>query len=112
MKYAWIDIGDGRSVYRRIDEQPQGPRSSLPCPMVMTDTMPETQSMLDGKYYTSKAKLRETYRQAGVVEVGNDAQRLMKVKPSPDKKTIREAIRKAAAEHSMGRRPDRTPVPA
>ena len=111
MKYAWIDIGGGRSVYRRIDEQPVK-RSSLPCPMINLDTMPETQSMLDGKYYTSKAKLRETYKQAGVVEVGNDPARLKKSKPTPDKKTIRDAIRKAAAEHSMGRRPDRAPVQA
>lgn len=108
-EFAWIDLGDGRSVFRRIDER-TGPRSSLPCPMVMTDTMPETQSMLDGKFYTSKSQLRQTYKQAGVIEVGNDAARFRVEKPKPDRKTIREAVRKAASEYKMGRRPDKTPV--
>lgn len=38
----------------------------------ISDDMPPTRSPLDGKYYTSKSKLRETYRAAGVYEVGND----------------------------------------
>ena len=46
-------------------------RSHLPSPMVLMDGC-EVTSPLDGKTYTSKSKLRETYRAAGVVEVGNE----------------------------------------
>ena len=32
----------------------------------------DVQSMVNGKRYSSKSKLRQHYRDAGVVEVGND----------------------------------------
>jgi hypothetical protein len=41
--------------------------------MVIRDGMDAVQSMLDGQMYESKSSLRRTYRQAGVVEVGNDS---------------------------------------
>lgn len=76
-EYAWFDAGNGRQVYRRIVE-PSRSRSSLPCPMLITDSIEPTQSMADGQTYTSKAALRRTYRADGnpqgkeYVEVGND----------------------------------------
>ena len=109
MEFAWFDIGDGRQVYRKV-ETVERKRSHLACPMLALDTMPETQSMLDGKVYTSKAKLRQTYREAGVTEVGNDAQRFNAEKPAPDRKKIKEAIGKAKTEYSLGRRFNPTPV--
>ena len=107
-EYGWITTGDGRQVYRRIDASPPAARSSLPFPMVITDDMDPVQSQLDGKFYTSKAMLRATYRAAGVVEVGNDPSRLTppKRKP-PDRKAIRETVDKAIAKFSRGERVQR-----
>lgn len=92
-------------------QRPVPKRSTLACPMLNLDTMPETKSMLDGKLYTSKSKLRQTYREAGVVEVGDDPQRYkQREKPKPDRKKIKEAIGKAQADFNAGRRFDPRPV--
>lgn len=75
--YAWVDNGRGGKTFRRI-HAPNLNRSDLPCPMVITDTIDQTQSMADGKYYTSKQALRKTYRADGnpqgveYVELGNE----------------------------------------
>lgn len=95
MSYAWFDLGDGRTVYRRVPEANHG-RSILPAPMIITDTMQPVKSMLDGKIYDSKSHLRSTYKAAGVIEVGND-------RPPPkqrksDRKGIRESLLKAKAQ--------------
>lgn len=47
-------------------------RSDLAAPMIIRDSMDAVQSMLDGKMYDSKRKLRQTYRESGVIEVGDD----------------------------------------
>ena len=69
------------TVIHRISHAPEPAlhkRSILGAPMVVSDEMPPTRSMLDGKCYTSKAALRATYRPSGneegpcFVEVGND----------------------------------------
>ena len=77
-------------------------RSELPGPFVISDTMHGgVQSMLDGKMYDSKSRLRKTYRAAGMVEVGNETPKPFKP-PPPDRKAIRESIRKAAARVGFG----------
>ena len=48
-------------------------RSDLAAPMIIRDSMDAVQSMLDGQLYDSKSNLRRTYKQAGVIEVGNDS---------------------------------------
>lgn len=48
-------------------------RSDLAAPMIIRDSMDAVKSMLDGKMYDSKSGLRRTYKDAGVVEVGNDS---------------------------------------
>lgn len=54
------------------------------------------QNQADGRFYTSKAKLRADYRARNMIEVGNDAQRLKPfVKPRSDRKQIKEALHKA-----------------
>ncbi|RWI60254.1 MAG: hypothetical protein EOQ93_03055 [Mesorhizobium sp.] len=111
MEFAWFDVGNGRQVFRRV-ETAQPKRSHLSAPMINSDTMSEVQSMLDGQMYTSKSKLRQTYREAGVVEVGDDPQRLRRERPNPDRKKIRETIRKAASDFNNGRRFDPRPVQA
>jgi hypothetical protein len=47
-------------------------RSDLAAPMLIRDSMDAVKSMLDGKMYDSKRGLRRTYREAGVIEVGDD----------------------------------------
>jgi hypothetical protein len=104
MPYAWIDQGDGRKVFRRVDDH-RPKRARLACPHVVSDTMDPVQSMLDGKLYDSKARLRQTYKQAGMIEVGNDPARLRpKDRPKLDKKAIRQSIEKAEARYSRGER--------
>ena len=68
-------------------------RSSLPCPHIIGDSV-EIKSMVDGKVYTSKSKLRQSYRERGYVEVGNE-----ELKPGPkptvDRASVRESVGKA-----------------
>lgn len=105
-EYAWIEI-DGRQVYRRIDTSTVQ-RSNLPFPRIISDTMEPVQSMLDGKYYTSKSRLRATYKAAGCVEVGNDPQRFKtRQKQKPDAKAIKDTLDKAAARYNNGERVQR-----
>ena len=85
------------------DPEPQ--RSHLPAPGVIGDTMDGVQSMLDGKIYDSKSALRATYKQAGVVEVGNDSSVLepkAKPKPAPDRQGIKAALGKAFSQVGLG----------
>lgn len=99
----WFDLGNGRKVYRTIPE-PAPARSSLPFPMLMLDTMPETQSMLDGKYYTSKSELRKTYRDAGMIELGNEPMKEFQ-RPERDRAGDRAAIERAIDEVAAGNAP-------
>lgn len=104
MTYAWIDLGDGRQVYRKLEE-PKAKRSPLPAPCAISDVMEPTQHMCNGEYYTSKAKFREVTKAHGCIEVGNDPSRLRKKpKPKPDKKAIRQSIEKAKARYAAGER--------
>ena len=104
MSYQWFEMEDGRSVYRKADKHEQK-RSHLACPMIATDTMEPVQSMLDGKMYDSKSKLRSTYRAAGMVEVGNDPARLRtRKRPKPDRAAIKTTVEKAKARFDRGER--------
>lgn len=92
-KWVWFDNGRGRQVMRKVYDAPPPARSELPCPLVITDNI-EVQSMVDGKMYTSKAALRQSYREKGYIEVGNEE---MKTPPKPevDRKRIRESAARA-----------------
>ena len=100
---AWIDLGNGRKVYRTIPEAAPA-RSSLPVPMLSLDTMPETQSMLDGKMYTSKSELRKTYKAAGMIELGNEPMKEFK-RPERDRAGDRAAIERAINDVQNGNAP-------
>ncbi|TPK16671.1 hypothetical protein FJ872_17875 [Mesorhizobium sp. B2-5-9] len=107
MTHAWFDLGDGRQVFRKV-ETAKPKRSALPAPMINSDTMSEVQSMLDGKYYSSKSALRATYRAAGVEEVGNDPARLRpRKRPKVDRKAVRDCLHKATARYERGERASR-----
>lgn len=73
--------------------------------MIVSDTMAPVQSMLDGKMYDSKSALRTTYRQAGMVELGNDSSVInpTPMKPKrPTRKEVRASIDKAFSRAGLG----------
>jgi hypothetical protein len=85
--------------------------SDLPAPMLLSDSMEPTQSMVDGQFYTSKAALRSTYKPSGnkegksYVEVGNDTSvtspKPVK-KPKPDRNAIKATVGKAFSQAGLG----------
>lgn len=80
-------------------------RSDLSAPMLIQDGMEPVKSMLDGQMYDSKAKLRATYKEAGVVEVGNDSSVLNpkpRPKPKPDRESIKASVGKAFSRAGLG----------
>jgi hypothetical protein len=82
-------------------------RSEHSAPHVITDAMAPVQSQLDGKMYDSKAALRRTYKQAGVIEVGNDSQRFAKTvseQAKPNAKSIKDTVHRAVARFNRGER--------
>lgn len=52
------------------------------------------QSQADGRWHTSKSRLRADYKALGMVEMGNDKQKPVG-RPKPDRKAIKEAVAKA-----------------
>jgi hypothetical protein len=63
-------------------------------PQVISDTMEPTRHMADGRMYTSKRKFRQATKDAGCVELGNEAP-IMK-RPVPlDRQKRREDIKRA-----------------
>jgi hypothetical protein len=78
-------------------------RSALGAPMVITDEMPETQHMADGRHYTSKRKFRAVTRAHGCIEVGNDPAMLRRQrKANPDRSAIRTAVARAFSRAGFG----------
>jgi hypothetical protein len=70
-------------VYRNgklVDKNVAGPKNTRLTKVlgVISDIMPETRHMADGKYYTSKSQFRQATRAAGCVEVGNETSTLLK----------------------------------
>lgn len=99
------------SGWHELDKWPHNcmperrPRSELSAPRLNLDTMSPVKSMLDGKIYDSKAALRRTYKDAGVVEVGDDSSvtnpKPFKT-PKPDKKEIKNSIDRAFSQAGLG----------
>ena len=80
-------------------------RSDLPCPRLASDVMAPVQSQVDGRLYDSKSAIRAHYRQAGVVEVGNDPARLKPFeKPRVTRAEVKRAVEKAKARFERGER--------
>lgn len=95
MDFAWFDLGDGRSVFRRIDASPAPKRSSLPTPRIISDTMDPTEHV-DGRFYESKAQYRAVTKANGCIEIGNDPARFRQpAKPKPDRQAKRDVIQRA-----------------
>ena len=69
-------------VYRNgkiVDSRKAGPKyAGSSATYVISDEMPETRHMADGKHYTSKKKFRDATRAAGCIEVGSETATLLK----------------------------------
>jgi len=91
MDVRLIEIEPGRW---RIDrrEVPVA-RSALPCPAVISDSMPPTEQV-DGKFYESKAAFRAVGRALGLTEVGNE-------KPKPKVRATANPKVKEARQQSL-----------
>ena len=74
-------------------------RSDLPAPRLIRDHTEPFQSMADGKLYDSKSAYRQTLKDRGLVELGNDAPLTPPPKPPP-KSTRREALHRRFADVS------------
>lgn len=76
-----------------------------------SDSQEPTMSMADGKMYTSKAAMRESYKASGnpqgetYVEVGDDQsyKHQAQAKRKPDDKIISESVDRAFADLNNGR---------
>ena len=67
MDVRLIEVEPGRW---RIDKRTiPVARSSLPCPMVISDAMPPTEQV-DGRFYESKSQFRAVGRSLGLIEIG------------------------------------------
>jgi hypothetical protein len=85
-----VEVEPGKWRIKRATLRP--PRSDLPMPMVISDTM-EPVEQVDGKFYTSKRQYRAVGRAHGLVEVGNE-----KLKPkgrASEARNIKAARREA-----------------
>tara|TARA_R110002111_G_scaffold170741_9_gene236470 strand:- start:9524 stop:9814 length:291 start_codon:yes stop_codon:yes gene_type:complete len=94
--------------------RPAPQRSELAAPMLIRDCMDETRSMLDGKVYDSKSSLRRTYKEAGVVEIGNDSSytdtagitarevKAVKEKKAKHRKAVSQTVEKALSRAGLG----------
>lgn len=99
---GWHDVDRPwpHNCYRNDFDQ----RSDLPGPSVIGDSMEPVQSMLDGRMYDSKSRLRATYRRAGVTEVGNEVAAVTKPPPKPkvDRNAVKASVRKAFSQAGLG----------
>lgn len=82
-------------------------RSDLPCPLIIGDAMPLTQSMVDGSWHTSKSGIRATYKPSGnregkeYTELGTEKQKPFQ-RPPIDRKQIKDVLDKAEAKVNRG----------
>jgi hypothetical protein len=102
--FAWHDLGDGRQVYRRVQDEPVA-RSHFPAPMVIGDGMDHLQHPADGRHYDSKSRFRRVTKDHGCVEMGNDPARFRPRKQEIDTKANRASLEKARARIARGETP-------
>ena len=93
-EYAWIKLESGRERYCRVNREPPPKRGNHPAPRIASDNT-EVVSQVDGRTYTSKAALRQSYRDKGYVEVGNEDATKHTKAPPRDTSGIKEAVGKA-----------------
>jgi len=101
---ALIEVEPGR--WRVSRETVPVARSSLPCPMVISDTMPPTEQV-DGRFYESKRQYRAIGRAHGLVEVGTEkvGPKVRSTAAHQVKEARRNALRSAVEKFKAGHRP-------
>ena len=85
-------------TFLRADYAP-AKRSDLAAPALIRDQVDPFQSMADGKLYDSKSAYRQTLKDRGLVELGNDAP-LAPPPPAPAKTQRREKLHRQLADVS------------
>lgn len=96
----WHNLGEPWPVECRV--QSDAKRSELTAPMFISDTMDAVQSQLDGRMYDSKSALRRTYKDGGVVELGNDAPINPSKKIRPDRTKVKASVDRAFSRAGLG----------
>lgn len=90
----------------RNGEFVEKPSTYTDAPQIITDEMPPTRHMGNGKYYTSKKKFRQATKEAGCVEIGNESPLTTPRKPVElDRRRRREDIKRAIGDLRDGRAP-------
>lgn len=79
--------------------------NSNDAPYVISDEMASLVNHADGKHYTSKAKFRQATRDAGCVEIGNEALVTRRRPITLDRRQRREDIKRAIHDLRDGRAP-------
>lgn len=104
--YDWIDLGDGRKVFRKVGPMSRGPRSHLACPQIVKPFAEPVQSMADGKWYSNPRDLENTYKPSGNPRgeeytcIGNETPKVTEIKPDP--KLRRQHVRQAVNDVLTG----------
>lgn len=93
---------DSRKAAAEMRARNRSPTLAAPY-LATSDTMDPIRSMADGKMYTSKAILRQSYRDQGVEEVGTEKMNFGPAKRAPDHQGVRDAIDRAKADIANGR---------
>jgi len=107
MTYAWHTTSDGRQVYARVRQRNEH-RSSLPCPMIIKDTITPVRSMADGKMYDSMSGLRNTYKPSGnpqgqeYVEIGDAPMQGRPASKGVSEAEVANLLDKAEAQMARG----------
>lgn len=91
----WQCVEESKSQPGQLAQEPQGPEA----PHVIPDDMPPTQHPCDQQFYTSKAKFRDVTRAHGKVEVGNEYDAFMGMKPTHEKRPVSESIKDSLQFH-------------
>lgn len=97
---TWV-YRNGRLVEKGgpLDVRMASARSDMPCPMLISDHMPDCEHV-DGNFYSSKSAYRRVTKENGLIEVGNDTARFKRhVRQSTDK-AIDDCIDRAVARAS------------
>lgn len=98
--HGWIDLGNGRKVFRKVGPMSRGPRSDLACPQIVKPFSEPVQSMADGKWYDTPRDLERTYRADGnpsgqeFIALGNETIKTVEYTPDPKERVndIKQAL--------------------
>ncbi len=98
-------------IWNHEPAAPAGRSRSRRAAHIISDELPDgVVSQATGKVYTSKAKLRQEYRELGFIEVGNDpARNRGYVRPKIDRQEVHETLQRARARFERGERADGSP---